>query len=261
MLILPLMVMSCNTDEPDTPVSGDTETNDPSQTQTPENDSANLSITINADGTNSFGVPFRRISETKFSLNYIIYEIVSGHLNVTGADDTEIEHSLNGEVKLFANITIDNYTYKVRKIESKAMYGCKGLKALTIPATITDIGRNAFCYCSNLNTVYYYAAECQVERGGSPSPDDVVFHKNLRNVIIGDKVKFIPRNIFNECEGLTSIAMPTSVSYIGSYAFYNCTNLQTVNIYNSETTIEQSTVPDCSNVTSVNILNSETGIG
>ena len=111
-----------------------------------------------------------------------------------------------------------------------------------IPATVTDIGEEAFINCSNLIEI---EIPNSVERIGSYAfyrctslinieiPDSVTsigdyafsFCNSLTNVEIPDGVTTIGRNAFSGCSSLITIEVPNSVASIGESAFYNCKNL------------------------------------
>ena len=106
------------------------------------------------------------------------------------------------------------------------------LISITIPNSVTSIGRGAFYNCSELT-----------------------------NVTIPNSVTSIEDNVFSGCRSLTSVTIPNSVISIGSYAFYNCSKLTNVTIPNSVTSIGGSAFYNCSKLTSITIPNSVTSIG
>ena len=103
---------------------------------------------------------------------------------------------------------------------------------MTIPNSVTSIGRNAFEDCSSLTSV-----------------------------TIPNSVTSIGEAAFSRCSSLTSVTIPNSVTSIGKYAFYKCSSLTSVTIPNSVTSIGDGAFEDCSSLTSVMIPNSVTSIG
>ena len=75
---------------------------------------------------------------------------------------------------------------------------CSGLTSITIPASVTSIGEDAFYGCSNLATI--------------------IFEE-------GSQLKSMGNYAFQNCSSLSSITIPASVTSIGSNAFYGCHSL------------------------------------
>jgi hypothetical protein len=86
----------------------------------------------------------------------------------------------------------------VTKIDDKAFRSGK-VTSITIPNSVTSIGRYAFSGCSSLT-----------------------------NVTIPDSVTSIGDSAFYNCESLTSVTIPGSVTSMEGDAFGNCANLTSV---------------------------------
>lgn len=133
----------------------------------------------------------------------------------------------------------------LKRIGDEAFYGCKNLKKVTIPETVEYIGAGIFSGCSNIWSLTYNAinAECA----------SYMFFNNdnhLEKIVIGDKVRRLPRglfggkeftevtlpacleriddNAFSGCENLTTINLSDSIRYIGYDAFYGCSSLKNI---------------------------------
>lgn len=74
------------------------------------------------------------------------------------------------------------------------------LESITIPQSVSTIGKGAFSGCNKLKSV----------------------------VMIADNLESIDDKAFYECSSLVSIAVPNSVKHIGNLAFCGCTNLRNV---------------------------------
>ncbi|SFI45150.1 Listeria/Bacterioides repeat-containing protein [Treponema bryantii] len=109
--------------------------------------------------------------------------------------------------------------------------GCRCIKSVILPDTITTIGEYAF--------------------GES----------GLTSISIPSSVKTIKRAAFYRCWGLTNVVVPDSVETLGESVFYWCSNLETVVLSNSITTIPSRLVDYCNKLKSVNIPESVTTIG
>ena len=113
----------------------------------------------------------------------------------------------------------------LKRIGGEAFYGCKNLKKLTIPETVEYIGGGAFYGCSNIWSLTYNAinAECEsFMESNAP----------LEKIVIGDKVRRLPRGIFSGRE-FTEVALPACLERIDDYAFSGCENLTTINLSDS----------------------------
>ena len=78
---------------------------------------------------------------------------------------------------------------------------CSKIRSVTIPQSVTSIGKRAFDGCSALTTLS-----------------------------LGEKIKTIGNCAFENCTSLTGVTIPQSVTSIGYYAFEGCTNLNPLTI-------------------------------
>ena len=69
--------------------------------------------------------------------------------------------------------------------------------------------------------------------------------------MIGDCVTNISSNAFYDCDGLSSLEIPSRVTLIGSYAFYDCSNLTSIAIPESMTSIDSYAFRYCNNLSLV----------
>ncbi len=115
--------------------------------------------------------------------------------------------SLNGDTRGIADAT---FRY------------CSGLTSVTIPNSVTSIGRQAFYGCSSLTSV-------NIGNSVTSIGDDAFYKcKGLTSVNIPNSVTSIGERAFYECKGLTSVNIGNSVMSIGKLAFYGCSGLKKV---------------------------------
>ena len=104
----------------------------------------------------------------------------------------------------------------------KRNYPFYSLNKITLPDSVTHIGKEAFFCCTKLK--------------------QVVFPKKLLH--IGD-------GAFDLCSSLSEINLPPNVSYIGGRAFYSCSSITSVNIPSSITIIKEGTFGACTKLKDV----------
>ena len=137
--------------------------------------------------------------------------------------------------------------------------------SITIPDSVTKIGRCAFYGCTFLNI------EVSANNANFMTIDGVLYSKDRKELvkcpnakvylIIPDGVTEICNSAVLGCTSLASITIPNSVTKIESLAFYGCTSLTSITIPNSVTKIESLAFSGCTSLTSITIPNSVTRIG
>lgn len=100
-----------------------------------------------------------------------------------------------------------------------AFWGCKSLKQITIPDSVTCICNSVFSQCESLQQI---AIPDSVTNIGESAFREC---KSLQQIIIPDSVKSIGGEAFGWCESLQQITIPDSVTIIGECAFNGCVNL------------------------------------
>ncbi len=132
---------------------------------------------------------------------------------------------------------------------------CPGLSEIHFPASVTDIGPNAFEYDSALTHVELPPALTVVN-------NDLFFGCiNLQSVVIPDLVETIEFTAFCNCFSLTSVQWPASLRFIGSSAFDHCLSLTEVHLPNHVETIDWGAFSACANLRTVTLGQSLTSLG
>lgn len=148
--------------------------------------------------------------------------------------------SLNGAVfpSSITNLSIGN---NVKTIPNYAFSGCERLSAVTIPASVMEVGKDAFLNCQSLSKVEITDLDswCKINfNNWSSNPLYYAHHlfldgTEILELIIPSSVISIGNNAFYGGE-FSSIKIPISVLEIGENAFMNCTRLKKVEISNLE---------------------------
>ena len=131
-------------------------------------------------------------------------------LNIPASVTTMYTYSFHANTKL--RVAEGNSTYKsiddvliLNKAGTKVIMANKNATTYNIPNTVTEIGKNAFYYCSKMTSI-----------------------------TIPDSVTTIGAGAFESCSSLTEITIPQSVTSIGSDAFVYCGKLMAINIKGEE---------------------------
>lgn len=152
------------------------------------------------------------------TLAYYTYTVTNGTATVTAVDP-----AVGGRV--FVPETLGGYT--VTAVAARAFTGCTGIRTLTVPATVQQVGAGAFQGCSSLEAVYWNAVDCAAVNGA----DTPVFADcpALRAVHIGQGVKTVPPYVFSHTP-LTAVSVAEGVEHVGEYAFSGCTALSQITL-------------------------------
>ena len=148
----------------------------------------------------------------------------------------------------------------VTTLDSLSFNRSSGLKAVSIPASVTDINQSTLSACFILESITV-AADNKYYK----SVDGVLFDKDMTTLIRYPENKqsatyTIPAGVttigiaFVRCPGLTTVNIPASVTTIKSLAFSSCGDLTTVNIADGSklTTVGRHPFSGCEKLTPVN---------
>ena len=168
------------------------------------------------------------------------------------AEVTQNPNSYNyykGKVVIPKSVIYKGVTCKVTAILDNAFNSSINLTAVTIPASVTAIGRYAFS-SSGITSV--------VIPNSVTSIGDYAFSKcsALTSVTIGSSVAAIGTGTFYCCKKLESVSIPNSVTSIGKSAFYSCSALTSATIGSNVTSIESSAFANCIRLKSITIPSS-----
>ena len=168
----------------------------------------------------------------------------------------------------------------VQYIESSAFERCGNLTSVVIPKQVSAIGSRAFMKCSQLSSIAIPESVNNIGRDAfkdtpwyNSLPDGVVYINNVLYAYKGNtmmantaiKVRngttAIGDYAFENCTGLTSIALPKTIKTIGAGAFYNCSALTSIVIPKGVKHIEHNTFKNCSFLARVLLPEGLTDIG
>lgn len=168
-----------------------------------------------------------------------------------------------------------------------AAFRDSSVTSVTIPASVTEIGANAFAGCTNLTSVNYIGGDWSklTIQSGNPAVEDAAkdaaneqlfdFEFILNNTAVvvirykgtaadvtipsrykGKPVTVIDPVAFYNNSAVTSVTIPDSVTAIPDYAFGYCSQLTNISIPNSVTFIGFSAFNSCTSLKSITLPSS-----
>ena len=177
---------------------------------------------------------------------------------------------------------------------------CNQIQSVTIPESVTSIGKSAFEHCSNLDSLIingvatsmigaYAFASCTsltslslvgsfqtigdsafVNCGMTSLTIDATItsiekyafsSRFLTSLSLTGNVQEIGDYAFANCTSLTSLSLTGDIQKIGDYAFYSCPSLKTVTLPKSLTSIGSYAFGSCTSLDSIEIPGTVTEIG
>ena len=151
--------------------------------------------------------------------------------------------NLSGSITVPQSISITDEgfvgNYNIVAIETDAFKG-SGIEEISLPASITTMGKSVFMSCSELK--------------------NVVFHKDM-------PLTTLPEQTFDQCSKLESFKLPTLTTTIERYAFRGCSSLKYIVFSDTDgadialTTISNSAFLNCARLKSITLPSSISTIG
>ena len=148
---------------------------------------------------------------------------------ITEADEVTVTGYTGGEIIVVIPDSIEDKP--VTEIAEGAFAGMGNLKAVSVPATVRAIGKDAFKDCGSLSSLRTPVYTCEdapwfgalfgaetYETNGSFVP------VSLTTLVLTAGAS-IPDYAFYACRGLETLALPETLTEIGAFAFYGCESL------------------------------------
>ena len=215
-----------------------------------------------------------------FTSGDFLYTVLSSEefeVSVAAADP----EALAGDVEIPAVADNEGLGYTVTALSGYGFNSCSNLRGLTIPATVTTIGRSAFS-----TSKVFESIEVNGENSVYSSAEGVLFNKDktelltcpagikgdysvpasvrnigadafmsssLSRVELQEGLKTIGNSAFFAA-ALTEITLPETLTTISSYAFQSCHNIETVTIPASVAEIGSAAFDGCLKLTDIEVV-------
>ena len=171
-------------------------------------------------------------------------------------------------------------SWPVTKIGEDALKDNTTITSVTIPASVTEIGANAFAGCTNLTSVHYAGDWSNLTiQSGNPAVEDaanaqlfdfaftpdntaviVRYKGTAADVTIPSRYKGKPVTMIDHAafynSAVTSVTIPDSVTSIRDSAFLFCSQLTNISIPNSVTAIGSFAFDGCTKLESITLPSS-----
>ena len=166
------------------------------------------------------------------------YVSVSGGISVTGYDGTAAKVTIPSSINGKTVVSIGEEAFRQKPVTSvtlpatltslgrKCFYGCESLEVVNLGScpSLKTIGEGAFSLCNSLAAVRIPDSVTLID-------DDAFFDcSRLEKVKLGSKVERIGMYAFAFCDRLLSISFPASVKTVEMYAFAQCDALATISL-------------------------------
>ena len=153
------------------------------------------------------------------------------------------------------------------------------LTAVTIPSTVTSIGRGAFYNCTALAEITFSGTDEPITLnhasyavfGNCPATkvnldrdiegSTVADFPTVQTLVVGGYVTKLHENMFRGCKQLTSVTLGSNLTEVGKACFYGCSELTAIDISESLATISESMFEGCTKLASVTLKGGLSTVG
>jgi hypothetical protein len=210
---------------------------------------------------------------TIFEVDGIYYQVTSSQTVMVVAQGSKegssgfiFTDSYKGDVVIKDSVSYEGQRYCITAVADKVFANSNELTSITLPSTITHMGKAPFASCARLSSITVSAANPVYASDGA-----ILYDKSFSKIIscggafqgvlrLPDSVISIGDSAFCRCTHLTSIILPSSVTEVGNHAFRMCTTLSNV-ILTSVEKIGNSAFYYCSSLRDIDLPASVSYIG
>ncbi|MGN0796965.1 MAG: leucine-rich repeat protein [Christensenellales bacterium] len=163
--------------------------------------------------------------------------------------------TINPKAFIFCNLSTLYLPASLEELGYNAFYGCKNLTSVAIPSKVSVVQEKTFAKCEKLESVSFSNGSL-AEIGAAAFWDCYA----LESAEIPTSVTQISESAFSNCTSLRTASFP-GVTTLQNNAFYGCTSLSTVVIPSTVTIISDNAFSKCSSITSLTLQDGVQTIG
>lgn len=143
----------------------------------------------------------------------VTWRIEDGVLIFSGTGEM---HDYSNVLSPMENLDFETVIFEkgITYIGDRILYGCRQTKSVSIPDTVTEIGKEAFAMTSIQSLDIPNSVVCI-------GKELCYACRSLSEVSLSEKIVYIPKKAFYYCNALQTIEIPENVSQIGVSAFEN----------------------------------------
>lgn len=238
-------------DNEDNTTDGGDDTNGDTNDDTNNNDSNNNDDSSNNEDSNNNGDD--AVDESRVVIDNVVYtldesgtcyyvsEIQSGY-----GESIEIKEECNGK--------------SVVRLATKLFENISGVKSISIPKTITEIGYACFNNCSDLTSINVAEENTAYKSidGNLYSFDEetliaYAIGKTSESFVVPESVHRIDDYAFKGCTAIKNVQFSSALYSIGSYTFEGCANLTDVVFPSSLDTLGTASFARCTSIETITI--------
>jgi len=128
----------------------------------------------------------------------------------------------DGDIVIPEKVLYNGQEYSVTGVSNYAFAFCSGLRSLSLPTSLSDIGTGAFEYCVSLEDIVIPNSVSHIGIGALSG----CFR--LKTVRLSSSLDTIPSGLFSDCYQLKEVEIPEGVVYVGHSVFANCYMLENI---------------------------------
>lgn len=125
-------------------------------------------------------------AQTNVVVNDICYELKSGAAYVAAAESKD---TYSGDIVIPEEITVDEQTYSVVGINANAFDGTTNVTSITIPVTVTSLGKNCIANLPSLSRLTFADGETPISITEKSKADAPIFKCTVDDIYIGRNFK------------------------------------------------------------------------
>lgn len=154
-----------------------------------------------------------------------------------------------------ASLTAIAFPASVRELGGEAFFGCVALRTVALPDAVETIPASAFLGCSALSEIKF------PKQLKAIAPHAFIGCESLTSVALPDGLTTVGDDAFEDCVSLTEVSFPSGLRFIEPGAFGGCVKLPSVVFPNGLKTLGDEAFAGCEALTSVEIPASVEEIG